>query len=133
MRKFFILLALCAGIGPAAAQDRAAIEETIRQQLQAFNDRDVAEAWTFASPMIQGMFGTPENFGNMVRRGYPMVWDNTRPEFLELDGTGPEFDQEVYVLGPDGKGWVLTYKMVETAQGWKINGVSIVPAPDVAA
>ena len=68
----------------AQAQDQS-IEDVITSQLQAFNDRDIEEAWQYASPMIQGMFRTPENFGNMVRNGYPMVWDNSDVRFLEQE------------------------------------------------
>ena len=124
-------LALWAGM--AGAQDAGAIEDTIGAQLEAFNDRDIAEAWGFASPMIQGMFGNPGNFGRMVQNGYPMVWDNSAVEFRDLEG-GPEiWTQDVYLRGPDGAGYVAEYDMIETDEGWKINGVRILPAPDVSA
>lgn len=64
-----------AGVRRAAiAQDDAAIEGVIRQQLDAFLAGDVDTAWGYASPEIQRLFGNPENFGRMVERGYPMVW-----------------------------------------------------------
>ena len=63
---------------PAVSQDmlepNPGIEDTIRGQMDAFLERDVAQAFTFASPNIQGMFGSAENFGRMVENGYPMVW-----------------------------------------------------------
>ena len=117
----------------AAAQDRDAIEDVIGSQLQAFNDRDIDTAWTFASPMIQGMFGTPGNFGNMVRNGYPMVWDNSDTRFMELEGGPVQFMQRVFIRDPNGDGWLLEYAMIETADGWRINGVRVLPAPDLAA
>ena len=133
MRIAAMILALWAMIGPAWAQDRDAIEDVIGSQLQAFTDRDVNTAFTFASPMIQGMFGTPGNFGKMVENGYPMVWDNNNAEFRELEGSGALVLQRVYVRDADGAGWILSYAMLETDDGWKINGVSVVPAPDLAA
>lgn len=123
-----LLLALAA---PAPAQDSAAIEDTITAQLEAFNDRDVAGAWQYASPMIQSMFGSPENFGMMVQRGYPMVWSNSDARFLELRDIDGRLWQKVLVRGADGTAHILDYQMIQTDDGWQINGVSILPAPDV--
>jgi hypothetical protein len=126
-----VLFALFLAAPMAQAQDRGAIERTILDQLQAFNDRDVARAFTFASPMIEGMFGTPENFGMMVEQGYPMVWTNSGARFLELREIGGMWFQRVLVTDAQGGTHALEYNMVETAEGWEINGVSILPAPDL--
>ncbi len=78
-----IALALPVGLPfalPAAAQE-APIEETIRNQIDAFLKDDFATAFTFASPNIQALFGSPDNFGQMVVTGYPMVH---RPQAVEM-------------------------------------------------
>jgi len=116
---------------PARAQDSQAIEAVIASQLAAFNARDVDQAWTYASPTIQGMFGNAGNFGMMVQQGYPMVWTNGGAEFLDLREEGGQFRQTILLRDAGGGRWVLDYAMIETANGWKINGVSIVPQPDV--
>lgn len=129
---FAVALAILAGA--ASAQDRsAAIEDVISDQLQAFNDRDVEEAWSYASPTIQGLFGTPENFGMMVRQGYPMVWSNSGARFLELREFRGGLYQKVLVTDGAGRTHVLDYKMLQTGDGWEIDGVSIIPAPGVGA
>ena len=133
MRLFWILVSFLALATAAQAQDDRGIEDVITQQLQAFNDRDIDGAWQFASPMIQGMFGTPQNFGAMVRNGYPMVWDNSDAQFMDQTGSGQLIMQDVFVRDAEGRGWILSYAMLQTEAGWRINGVSIVPAPDVAA
>ena len=115
---------------PAQAQDQSAIEETIGNQLQAFNDRDVVEAWQYASPMIQGMFGNPQNFGMMVQQGYPMVWTNSEVRYLELREISGRLWQKVMLRDATGGLHILDYQMIETENGWQINGVSILPAPD---
>lgn len=114
----------------ALAQDNT-IENVITDQLQAFNDRDSAAAWEHASPMIQGMFGTPENFVRMVQNGYPMVWDNSDVRFLDRDELNNVTRQEVQIQGPDGLFYILDYQMIETPDGWLINGVQVIPAPEV--
>jgi hypothetical protein len=130
-RVYGLILAMVMAASATFAQSDDPIEGVIGSQLQAFNDRDVDAAWEFASPMIQGMFRTPENFGAMVQNGYPMVWDNADAQFLERREFPQGVMQEVLVRGPDGALWVLDYQMVETENGWQINGVSVVPAPDV--
>jgi hypothetical protein len=131
---FPLLLALAA---PAAAQDSPqaapAIEAVIRDQLRAFNARDVEAAWEHASPLIQGIFGTPEAFGTMVERGYPMVWTNGEARFMDLREEAGALRQRVMVADAEGRLWVLDYEMVETPDGWQINGVQILPAPEVGA
>ncbi|SFK96709.1 protein of unknown function [Loktanella salsilacus] len=123
--------ALAQDTPPAAQVEQLPLQDIIRQQLDAFNARDVDLAWTFASPMIQGMFGNPGNFGVMVSEGYPMVWDNSAAKFMaqrEVDG---RIYQQVMVQDTNGALHVLEYAMIQTAQGWKIDGVSLLPPPDV--
>jgi len=123
--------ALAQDTPPAAQVEQLPLQDIIRQQLDAFNARDVDLAWSFASPMIQGMFGNPGNFGVMVSEGYPMVWDNSAAKFMaqrEVDG---RIYQQVMVQDTNGALHVLEYAMIQTAQGWKIDGVSLLPPPDV--
>lgn len=128
--KHLILTALLA-LPMAAQAQETSIESVITEQLQAFRDRDVAGAWEHASPMIQGMFRTPENFGLMVQNGYPMVWDNSDVRFLDRQDFNSRARQEVQIQGPDGLFYILDYQMIETPEGWQINGVQVIPAPEV--
>ena len=130
-----ILIAVCAVLmlaGSAFGQAKDAIEDVIGSQLQAFNDRDVSEAFSYASPMIQGIFRDPSNFGMMVERGYPMVWDNADVRFLELREENGVTLQRVLVKDANGTLHTLEYAMIETADGWQINGVQLVQ-PDLSA
>ena len=132
-RLLGVVLGIWLLIGPAAAQDEAAIRDVIGAQLDAFNARDVNDAWQYASPTIQGLFGTPENFGRMVENGYPMVWTNSNPQFLDLREIAGQWYQRVLIEDATGIRHILEYQMLQTADGWRIGGVSILPAPDVAA
>ncbi len=127
------ILALVLSVGAARAQDADAIAGVIGSQLQAFNDRDVDAAFSYASPMIKGMFGTPQNFGLMVERGYPMVWTNSDARYLDLREVAGRLFQRVMIRDAQGGLHVLEYQMIETPEGWQINGVSVLPAPDVGA
>lgn len=105
------------------------IEATIGSQFDAFTARDVDEAWTYASPNIQSLFGTPENFGRMVEQGYPMVWTPGAVEFIDLQSLGSIIVQRVEVIDQSGTAHYLGYQMVETEGGWRINGVQVLRAP----
>lgn len=131
MRKglYAVLLAACFAL-PAAAQE-GPIQGTIQSQIEAFQADDFARAFTFASPTIKQMFGTPENFGAMVRNGYPMVYRPAEVQMMDLREVAGSLWQRVRITDQAGAGWYLDYMMVETAEGWQINAVQILPAPDV--
>jgi len=100
-----IMIASCGLVflaGMAFGQAKEAIEDVIGSQLQAFNERDVTEAFSYASPMIKGFFRDPANFGMMVERGYPMVWDNADVQFLALREENGQTLQRVLVKDADG-------------------------------
>lgn len=117
---------------PALAQDEP-IRKTIQSQIDAFQVDDFSRAFTFASPTIKEMFGTPENFGAMVRNGYPMVYRPAEVQMMELREVAGNLWQRVRITDQAGAGCYLDYMMVETAGGWQINAVQILPAPDVGA
>lgn len=132
-RIFGLVFGLWFAATSVVAQDGDAIEGVIGSQLQAFNDRDVQEAWQYASPNIKRLFGDPANFGMMVQQGYPMVWDNAEVRFLELREIAGQQWQKVMVRDANGGLHVLDYQMVETETGWQINGVQLLPASDFGA
>jgi hypothetical protein len=117
---------------PAWAQD-APIQNTIQSQLDAFIADDFATAFTFASPTIKGLFGTSDNFGMMVRNGYPMVHRPADVKMLELREVAGNLWQRVMITDQQGRTHMLDYQMIETADGWQINGVQLLPSPGVGA
>lgn len=133
MRILSYFFALWLSATAVMAQDSGPIEDVIGSQLDAFNERDLAGAWQYASPNIKHLFGDPGNFGMMVQQGYPMVWDNADVRFLELRDINGLLWQKVMVRDKTGGLHVLDYQMVETDDGWQINGVQLLPAPDVGA
>ncbi|MFM7442724.1 MAG: DUF4864 domain-containing protein [Tabrizicola sp.] len=116
-------LAICLSL-PANAQEKP-IQDTIQSQFDAFLKDDFAAAFEFASPMIKGIFGTPERFGQMVTQGYPMVHRPSAVEMLELRELEGRLWQRVLVTDLAGRGHVLEYQMIETPDGWRINGVEL--------
>jgi hypothetical protein len=129
MRLAALLIALTLAL-PATAQEQP-IQRTIRSQIDAFRSDDFAGAFTFASRNIKEMFGSPENFGAMVKQGYPMVYRPSEVQMMELREVAGNLWQRVRVVDQAGQPWYLDYMMVETPEGWKINAVQILPAPDI--
>ena len=117
---------------PAHAQE-APIQDTIQSQLQAFQADDFTTAFTFASPTIKGIFGTPENFGLMVAQGYPMVHRPAAVKMLELREVAGALWQRVMITDAAGRTHMLDYQMVETAEGWQINAVQLLQSAGLGA
>ncbi|RBW52351.1 DUF4864 domain-containing protein [Ruegeria sp. A3M17] len=133
MRRLLLAISLSAGLATGAFAQSAEIEANITAQIQAFKADDFATAYTFASPNIQSFFGTPENFGAMVRNGYPMVWRPADVRFLELREVAGALWQKVMITDSNGQVHVLDYQMVQQENGWKINGVQLLGNSDPAA
>ncbi len=115
------------------ADEKADIQSTISEQLRAFASDNFIEAFTHASPGIKDIFGTVENFSNMVKKGYPMVWRYNNFEFLNLEETPQGYSQIVRITDQNDKLFLLKYFMKNVAGIWKISGVSIIEASDFSA
>ncbi len=127
---FALLLSLVAM--PVQAQDNP-LQSTILNQIEAFKADDFNRAFSYASPVIKGMFGTADNFGMMVRNGYPMVHRPAEVQMLEQRQVSGATVQRVLITDAQGRGHVLDYQMVETPDGWQINGVTLVPSGGLGA
>ncbi len=133
MRRLLLALSLSAGLASGAFAQSTEIEANIAAQIQAFKADDFATAFTFASPNIQRLFGNPDNFGAMVRNGYPMVWRPSDVRFLELREVSGALWQKVMITDGDGAVHILDYQMIQQENGWKINGVQLLGRADPAA
>lgn len=129
MRHVILSLILSLGLTGAARAEEAAIRSVITAQIEAFLAEDAPRAFDFASPFIQRKFGTPQTFGDMVRQGYPMVWQPSDVTFLDLEVIDGTPFQSVRMRGPGGKSWIVDYEMVELDGAWRINGVRVREAP----
>jgi hypothetical protein len=125
--RILVLALLLSGLGPGVrAQDEtAAIRAVISEQMAALRADDFATAFGFASPAIRRMFGSPERFGAMVRKGYPMVWRPADVRFAPLTERDGRKVQSVLVTDQAGALHVLEYEMVPLDGAWRINGVRL--------
>lgn len=123
MRQLFLSLMAAVMMALPAKADEAAIQSVISAQIKAFQADDFTAAFDFASPTIQQIFETPENFGTMVRQGYPMVWRPAQVDFLAADVIDGLLWQNVMIRDQAGVVHILEYQMIEREDGWKINAV----------
>ena len=132
-----LAVALLLAAPTAQAQDSAeggAIRDVIANQLAAFGRDDGPGAFAFASPTIQSKFQSPEIFMSMVRQHYAPVYRPSEVSFQELVA-GPRGPvQEVLLVGSKGEVVRALYFMQQQPDSsWKINGVQLVPAPDLTS
>ena len=117
--------------GPAAAQsDPRAV---IGAQIERFRADDFAGAFGYAAPGIREVFRTPENFGRMVRQGYPMVWRPAEVRYGAAEERGARVMQRVIITDAEGRVHTLLYEMIPSGDTWRIGGVQILQAPQVGA
>lgn len=128
---FGLITALCLAL-PAAAQEDP-VQQTILNQIEAFKADDFATAFNFASPSIKSIFMSPENFGMMVKNGYPMVHRPGSVRMMEQREIAGNLWQKVMITDQAGRTHVLDYQMIQTPEGWQINGVQLLPEPGVGA
>ena len=136
--RLLAFIGLIVGLATAAlaqqpdvsAADRAAIRDIIQSQVDAFRRDDGDAAFGYASPSIQGMFGEPDTFMEMVRQGYRPVYRPKVFDFREIVTLHGEIAQKVHVVGPDGRPVTAVYPMTRLPDGsWRINGCYL-QAPD---
>jgi len=128
MRAIFATLMVGLLAAAPAQSDEAAIQKVISDQIEAFQADDFAAAFAFASPTIRTIFGTADNFGAMVKQGYPMVWRPADVIFLPSETIEGVLWQPVMVRDQAGQLHILDYQMWRGESDWKINAVRLRPA-----
>ena len=135
MRLAFLAVMLCLLTGSAfaepSADDKAAFQRIISAQISAFQADDAAGAFRFASPALQAKFGSPATFLDVVKSGYAPVYRPRSVEFREIFEHGAMPEQQVFVVGPDGRGYLAHYMFEKQPDGsWRISGCYLERAGD---
>ena len=136
MRAFaaFLLLLILAFCAPAASAqarpiseaDAKAVRKVIEAQLDAFRHDDAARAFSYAADGIREMFRSAEDFLEMVRTSYAVVYRPRHVVFEPPERVGADVVQPVIMTDSDGRGWIALYPMRREKDGsWRINGCSL--------
>jgi len=116
-----------------SAADARAIRKVIEAQLDAFRRDDAARAFSYATPGIRELFGTPETFMAMVKTSYPVVYRPRSVVFQAPAMEGSELVQLVRMTDADGHAWIARYPMLRDRKGaWRINGCQLARVPGQA-
>ena len=107
--------------------DRAAIRSTISSQLEAFQRDDADGAFELASPEIQALFGTVDNFMRMVRADYQPVYRPRSVLFGDLTTVDGLPTQQVMILSDKGLVKALYLMQKQPEDSWRIAGCYLVP------
>lgn len=125
--RVFLSFVMALGLwGAVASANQDDVKFVIESQMEAFKADDMAGAFDFAADGIQKVFGTAERFGEMVRRGYPMVHRPEEVVFLEFRQEAGSLWQKVLVTDQSGVVHVLDYEMIPTESGWRIGAVLLI-------
>jgi Domain of unknown function (DUF4864) len=129
---FLFLPAHSEDLSPA---DKSNVQAVISSQLEAFKADDGAKAYSYAAPIVTGVFPTVEIFMGMVKRGYQPIYRNSKYGFgtMAVDSLGRP-TQHVTITAQDGKRYEAVYAMQKQPDGsWKIAGVQMVEIPGLDA
>jgi hypothetical protein len=109
--------------------DAQGARAAIQAQLKAFAADDAQRAFSLATPQLRQVFGTPENFIAMVRRGYPVVYRPASVAFLKPERDGEALVQAVHMTDADGVLWLALYHLErQPDKSWRISGCQVVEA-----
>ena len=132
-RILTLWLACCAaGFFPAAqaavsAKDAKEVQLLVRAQLDAFAADDAQRAFSYAAQSIQQMFGTPDNFLQMVRSSYPVVYRPATVTFLSPKTSDKIVVQPVHMTDGQGGSWIAMYSLQKQKdKSWRIAGCVLV-------
>ena len=127
------MLALPASAGGLSAKDQKQIIEVVQGQLNAFAQDDAAKAFSFAAPNIRHLVGSAENFLEMVRTQYEIVYRPSSTTFMQPTGEAGEAVLKVRMTDEDGDTWITTYTLQkQKSKVWRITGCAVDEATGTA-
>jgi hypothetical protein len=124
---YLLAIVLPAGAQPTDEERRAAMVQTVVDQLAAFRRGDWATAYGYASAAIKDRF-PPEAFRRMVTQGYAAIADSVRSTVLGAILLTPQHGMvEIRVEGRNGQTIDALYELVDEQGAWRIAGVVAKP------
>jgi len=124
---FLFLTPLFAAAQAVPREDAAAVRRVIEAQIDAFRKDDGARAFSYATDGIRMTFITAENFMEMVRTQYAVVYRPRTVVFDPPELAGPnDIVQPVRLTDAEGRAWLAIYPMQRGSDGvWRTNGCQL--------
>ena len=108
-------------------QDLFETEIIIKNQLQAFINKDAEEAFSYAAPMIKLRFDNPDNFMNMVKNYYEPVYNPKQYYFINAKYFEGSVYHQLQIVSQSNLSYLATYSLIKDNDEWKISGCSVYP------
>ena len=108
-------------------QDLFETETIIKNQLQAFINKDAEEAFSYAAPMIKLRFDNPDNFMNMVKNYYEPVYNPKQYYFINAKYFEGSVYHQLQIVSQSNLSYLATYSLIKDNDEWKISGCSVYP------
>ena len=108
-------------------QDLFETEIIIKNQLQAFIDKDAEEAFSYAAPMIKLRFDNPDNFMTMVKNYYEPVYNPKQYYFINAKYFEGSVYHQLQIVSQSNLSYLATYSLIKDNDEWKISGCSVYP------
>ena len=116
----FILTIISYG---AEKEFRPQIEKVITSQFNAFKEKNLSLAYSYASPEIKRQYPSAEIFGKMVKNGYSDIWNSKSHTFEGLKLKGEMAFQMVTVISSNNTINNYLYTLYNYNGDWVIAGV----------
>jgi hypothetical protein len=131
---FFLgLLAFPTHSNSLSPKDQKQIIGVVQSQLNAFAQNDAAKAFSYAAPNIKHLLGSAENFLEMVRSQYEVVYKPASTIFMQPIGEAGEAVLKVRMTDADGDTWIATYTLQKQKNKvWRITGCAVNEATGTA-
>jgi len=108
-------------------QDLFETENIIKNQLQAFINKDAEGAFSYAAPMIKLRFDNPDNFMNMVKNYYEPVYNPKQYYFINAKYFEGSVYHQLQIVSQSNLSYLATYSLIKDNDEWKISGCSVYP------
>ena len=108
-------------------QDLFETEVIIKNQLEAFINKDAEEAFSYAAPMIKLRFDNPDNFMNMVKNYYEPVYNPKQYYFINAKYFEGSVYHQLQIVSQSNLSYLATYSLIKDNDEWKISGCSVYP------
>jgi hypothetical protein len=140
-RKFFaaalsavaLMLIALLYANKAYEQDARIIQNVIELQLHAVSADDAEMAFSFASASSQDELGSPDDFMDLIRHDFPMLYRHRKVVFEEPDIDVNHATQIVQFIDEKNSVWVGIYRMLRDKDGvWKIAGCQLIETASVS-
>ena len=123
-------LGLATGVAwPAEVPEAQAAKarEVVQAQLDAFAADDARRAFLLASPSARRHLRSPDNFINLVRRNYAVVYRPASVAFLKPQSIDGVVTLGVQMTDAQGSAWLATYQLERQPDGiFLIDGCELV-------